>query len=169
MNNSKPDLIDLCHSQFTSLSYGYVATIQKTQRVTIDNTHVLATPGLDRHSAYVALCRHWKVIQFMLKRWNAFTLFLNDGHVCLSHNFAERAVRSRSGAKSWLFYGSDPGRTRAIAMYRLIITSKMNGVAPQIWLTDVLTRIAKHPSNLKNGLLPWNWQPISADVTAIAA
>ncbi len=34
-----------------------------------------------------------KAIDYMLKRWDAFTLFLNDGRVCLSNNAAERALR----------------------------------------------------------------------------
>ena len=111
-----------------------------------------------------------KAIQYMLKRWHAFTLFLNDGRVCLSNNAAERGLRGIAlGRKSWLFCGSDRGGTRAAAMYSLIITAKMNGVDPQAWLTDVLARIAEHPANRLSELLPWNWQPISADAPAIAA
>jgi transposase len=34
-----------------------------------------------------------KAIQYMLKRWHAFTLFLNDSRVCLSNNAAERGLR----------------------------------------------------------------------------
>jgi hypothetical protein len=47
------DLKDYAH-----LDHGYAATIHKAQGVTVDRTHVLATPGLDRHAAYVALSRH---------------------------------------------------------------------------------------------------------------
>ncbi len=111
-----------------------------------------------------------KAMQYMLKRWHAFTLFLNDGRVCLSNNAAERGLRGIAlGRKSWLFCGSDRGGIRAAAMYSLIITAKMNGIDPQAWLTDVLARIAEHPANRLSELLPWNWRPISADATAIAA
>jgi transposase len=34
-----------------------------------------------------------KALQYMLKRWPAFTLFLEDGRVCLSNNAAERGLR----------------------------------------------------------------------------
>jgi hypothetical protein len=34
-----------------------------------------------------------KAMQYMLKRWSAFTLFLEDGRVCLSNNAAERGLR----------------------------------------------------------------------------
>ncbi len=44
--------------EYRDIEHGYAATIHKTQAVTIDRTHVLATPGMDRHGAYVALSRH---------------------------------------------------------------------------------------------------------------
>ena len=63
------------------------------------------------------------------------------------------------GRKSWLFCGSDRGGQRAAAMYSLIVTAKMNGVDPQAWLADVLSRIAAHPAHRLDELLPWNWRP----------
>ena len=66
-----------------------------------------------------------KAIDYILKRWDAFTLFLNDGRVCLSNNAAERALRGIAlGRKSWLFCGSDRGGQRAAAMYSLIVTAR---------------------------------------------
>src|SRR5499433_4475917 len=83
-----------------------------------------------------------KAMDYMLKRWAAFTLFLEDGRVCLSNNAAERGLRGIAlGRKSWLFCGSDRGGRRAAAMYSLIVTCKMNAVDPQAWLADVLARI----------------------------
>ena len=43
---------------YANVDHGYAATIHKSQGVTVDRVHVLATPGLDRHAAYVALSRH---------------------------------------------------------------------------------------------------------------
>jgi len=101
-----------------------------------------------------------KAINYILKRWPAFTLFLDDGRVCLSNNAAERGLRGIAlGRKSWLFCGSDRGGERAAAMYTLIITCKMNGVDPQAWLADVLARIAGHPAHRLGDLTPWNWKP----------
>ena len=43
---------------YAALDHGYAATVHKAQGVTVDRVHVLATPGLDQHAAYVALSRH---------------------------------------------------------------------------------------------------------------
>lgn len=110
-----------------------------------------------------------KAFHYILKRWASFTLFLEDGRVCLSNNAAERGLRGIAlGRKSWFFCGSDASGRRAAAMYSLVITVKMNGVDPQAWLADVLTRIAAHPVLRLDELLPWNWTPTSA-ISARAA
>ena len=111
-----------------------------------------------------------KAINYILKRWAAFTLFLDDGRVCLSNNAAERGLRGIAlGRKSWLFCGSDRGGERAAAMYSLIISCKMNGVDPQAWLADVLSRIAGHPAHRLDELTPWNWKPQAPAKSAQAA
>ena len=102
-------------------------------------------------------------MDYMLKRWTAFTRFLDDGRVCLSNNAAERALRGIAlGRKSWLFAGSDRGGQRAASLYSLIVTARLNNVDPQAWLADVLARIAEHPAHGIDELLPWNWRPGSA-------
>ena len=105
----------------------------------------------------------------MLKRWSAFTLFLDDGRVCMSNNAAERGVRGIAlGRKSWLFCGSDRGGYRAAVMYSLIVTAKMNDIDPQAWLADVLARIAEHPVQRLDELLPWNWRSAIRNVDQAA-
>ena len=100
-----------------------------------------------------------KAIDYMLKRWPAFTRFLDDGRICLSNNAAERALRGIAlGRRAWLFAGSDRGGERAAAMYTLITTAKLNGVDPQAWLADVLRRIADYPASQLHDLLPWHWK-----------
>src|ERR1700730_7815706 len=70
-----------------------------------------------------------KAMDYLLKRWPAFTRFLDDGRICLSNNAAERALRGIAlGRKSWLFAGSDRGGQRAATMYSLIVTAKLNDV-----------------------------------------
>jgi len=99
-----------------------------------------------------------KAMDYMLKRWVAFTRFLGDGRICLSNNAAERELRGIAlGRKSWLFAGSDRGGERAAVMYTLIQTARLNDVDPQAWLADVLARINDHIITDLAALLPWHW------------
>jgi transposase len=105
-------------------------------------------------------------IDYMLKRWDRFARFIDDGRICLSNNAAERALRGFAlGRKSWLFAGSDRGADRAAVMATLIMTAKLNDIDPQAWLADVLARIACLPQGRLRELLPWNW---SAHVRSVA-
>ena len=108
-----------------------------------------------------------KAMDYMLKRVDAFTRFLQDGRICVSNNAAERELRGIAlGRKSWLFAGSDRGGERAAIMFTLIRTAKLNDVDPQAWLADVLTRIADHKINDLAALLPWNWHPTKIERAA---
>jgi len=108
-----------------------------------------------------------KAIDYMRKRWPAFTRFLDDGRICLTNNAAERALRGIAiGRKAWLFAGSDRGGERAAAIYTLIETAKLNGVDSQVWLADVLRRIADHPASRLDELLPWHWKKTTAQAAA---
>src|SRR5450432_859723 len=132
-----------------------LATRQTLSRPLVNDLHAFMSAQLARLARGHDLV---KAINYILKRWAAFTLFLGDGRVCLSNNAAERGLRGIAlGRKSWLFCGSDRGGQRAAAMYSLIVTAKMNGVDPQAWLADVLSRIAAHPARRLDELLPWNW------------
>jgi transposase len=111
-----------------------------------------------------------RAIDYLLKRWTAFTRFLDDGRICISNNTAERALRGIAlGRRSWLFCGSDRGGQRAAVMYSLIVTAKMNDVDPQAWLADVLARIAEHPAQRLGDLLPWHWAASKASAVDRAA
>jgi len=67
----------------------------------------------------------------MLKRWDRFARFIDDGRICL--NAAERALRGFAlGRKSWLFAGSDRGAERAAVMATFIMTTKLNDVNPPL-------------------------------------
>ena len=98
-----------------------------------------------------------KAIRYARSRWAALTRYLDDGTLEISNNAAERAIRPLAlGRKNYLFAGSDEGGDRAAAMYTLIETAKLNGLDPELYLREVLRRIADHPINRISELLPWN-------------
>ncbi|WP_036014029.1 IS66 family transposase, partial [Robbsia andropogonis] len=96
-------------------------------------------------------------IQYALNRWEALNTFVQDGRGEIDNNAVERALRAVAlGRKNYLFAGSESGGDRAAAMYSLIGTAKLNGIEPEAYLREVLTRIADHPVNQIDDLLPWN-------------
>jgi transposase len=108
-----------------------------------------------------------KAMDYMLKRIEVLTRFLDDGRICLSNNAAERELRGIAlGRKSWLFAGSDRGGERAAVMLTLIHSAKLNDVDPQAWLADMLARIADHAIHRLDQLLPWNWKAQAARLAA---
>jgi transposase len=100
-----------------------------------------------------------KPMNYMLKRWDDFARFLDDGRICLTNNCAERALRGIAlGRRNWTFAGSQRGADRAAIMLTMITTCRLNDVDPKAWLADVLARIADLPTSQLHELLPWEWK-----------
>ncbi len=103
-------------------------------------------------------------ILYALNRWQALTRYCDDGRIEIDNNAAERALRAVAlGRKNYLFVGSNAGGERAAAIYSLVGSAKLNGLNPQAYLTHVLERIADHPINRVDELLPWNISPIHTE------
>ncbi|MCU0940264.1 MAG: IS66 family transposase [Burkholderiaceae bacterium] len=98
-----------------------------------------------------------EAIRYGLARWTALTRYCDDGRIEIDNNTAERAIRPVVlGRKNYLFAGSDAGGARAANIYSLIGTCLLNGIEPYRYLREVLERIAQHPINRIDELLPWN-------------
>ena len=96
-------------------------------------------------------------VRYALGRWEALLRFCDDGRIEIDNNAAERALRVVAlGRKNFLFAGSDGGGESAAAIYSLLGTAKLNGIDPESYLRNVLSRIADHPINRIEELLPWN-------------
>jgi transposase len=105
-------------------------------------------------------------IRYALSRWDALTRYIEDGHIEIDNNAAERSLRGVAlGRKNYLFAGSDAGGERAAAIYSLIGSAKLNGLDPEAYLHEVMTRIADHPINRIKDLLPWNINPTPAEAS----
>jgi transposase len=109
-------------------------------------------------------------IHYTLARWAALTRYLGDGRIEIDNNAAERAIRALVlGRRNYLFAGSDVGGETAACLYSLIGTCRLNGIDPHRYLRHILERIATHPINRINELLPWRVGPLSPLVLSRAA
>lgn len=109
-------------------------------------------------------------VRYALGRWEALLRYCNDGRLEIDNNAAERSLRAVAlGRKNYLFAGSDRGGESAAAMYSLIGTAKLNGIDPESYLRNVLLRIAEHPINRIEELLPWNLAPVPVEGSSRAA
>jgi transposase len=96
-------------------------------------------------------------IKYALVRWVAVTRYRDDGRIEIDNYTAERAIRPLVlGRRNYLFAGSDAGGERAANIYTLIATARLNDIDPYLYLRHVLERIAEHPINRIDELLPWN-------------
>jgi transposase len=95
-------------------------------------------------------------IGYALGNWDALIRYCEDGRIEIDNNIAERSLRGPVlGRKNYLFAGSDRGGMRAAAIYSLVQSAHLNGLDPQAYLCHVLERIATHPINRIDELLPW--------------
>ena len=101
-----------------------------------------------------------KAIRYALNRWPALVYYCTDGRVEIDNLIAERALRGIAiGRRNFLFAGSDSGGERVAAMYSLIGSARLNGMDPEAYLHYIIERIADHPVNRIDELLPWNVAP----------
>jgi transposase len=111
-----------------------------------------------------------RAIRYALSRWGALCRFCHDGRIEADNNAVERTIRDVAlGKKNYLFAGSDAGGERAAAIYSLLGTAKLNGLDPEAYLRHVLERLAEHPINRVNELLPWHVQSALCADRALAA
>lgn len=133
--------------------------------------HIRAQVRRDQSAPLLAQLRTWltgmhaglsvksplaAAIQYTLTRWTALTRYVEDGRIELDNNAAERAIRALVlGRRNYLFAGSDAGGETAARLYSLIGTCRLNGIDPHTYLKYVLERIADHPINRIDELVPW--------------
>jgi transposase len=127
---------------------------QERSRPLLDALHVWCTQTIATLSQKSATA---KAIRYALTRWEALLRYCDDGRIEIDNNAAERALRCVAlGGKNYLFAGSDGGGENAAALYSLLGSAKLNGLNLEMFLREVLTRIADHPINRIAELLPWN-------------
>lgn len=100
-----------------------------------------------------------KACKYVENQRDHLRVFLDDARVPIHNNACEVAIRPVAvGRRNWLFAGSLRGGRAAATIYTLIESCKKAGVHPQVYLADVLTRVATHPASRIDELTPVNWK-----------
>lgn len=101
-----------------------------------------------------------KAIYYAIQRWKNMSVFLIDGRVECDNNLVENSIRPIAiGRKNYLFAGSHEAAQRSAMIYTFFAACKHHGIDPEIWLTDVLNRIADCKISELEQLMPHRWAP----------
>jgi len=104
-----------------------------------------------------------QAVAYALKNWKALTRYLEDGDLPIDNNATERSLRGIAvGRKNWLFFGSDRGGRTAAVLRSFVSSCELVKIDPPVWFRDVLGRIADHPINRIDELLPHRWAAAQA-------
>lgn len=98
-----------------------------------------------------------KALAYSIERWQRLSIYTQDGMLNIDNNPVENSIRPVAiGRKNYLFAGSHEAAQRSAMLYSLLGSCKMHGIEPYQWLRDVLEKIADHPINKIDELLPHN-------------
>ena len=115
---------------------------------------------LDKQGKYPPRGPMGKAIAYSLDNWKELTRFLKSEQIPPDNNRSERALRVVAlYRKNSLFVGDEEGGQNLADLLTILATCAANGVNPLPYLTDILPRVAEHPNNRIDELLPQNWKP----------
>ncbi len=100
-----------------------------------------------------------KALAYSIERWEKLSLYTQEGMLNIDNNPVENSIRPVAlGRKNYLFAGSHEAARRSGMLYSLLGTCKMHCIEPYAWLKDVLGKIADHPINQIQELLPHRYK-----------
>jgi transposase len=111
-----------------------------------------------------------EAIRYALRHWDGLTRFLDDGRIEMDTNIVERSIRPVIlNRKNALFAGHDEGAENWACIASLAETCKLNGVDPQAYFADALTKLVNlWPAARLDELMPWAWRDLQS-TTGLAA
>lgn len=98
-----------------------------------------------------------KAIKYTLGQWPKLMRYVDDGHLSIDNNRAERAIKSLViGRKNWLFANNPNGADASALLYSIIETAKANGLILYDYMVKCMKELAKPEPDI-DSLLPWNF------------
>ncbi len=99
-----------------------------------------------------------KAIKYTLCQWPKLIHYIDDGHLSIDNNRAERAIKPLViGRKNWLFSNTPRGADASAMLYSIIETAKANGFILNDYLVKCMVELTKSEPDI-NALLPWNFK-----------
>ena len=99
-----------------------------------------------------------KAISYMLNHWEKLRRYIDDGHLNIDNNRAERAIKPFViGRKNWLFNATASGAQASAILYSLIETAKANDLHTHFYLERCMEEMAKSNPDIES-ILPWNFK-----------
>jgi transposase len=96
-----------------------------------------------------------KAIEYTLSRIETLKIYTTNSALQIDNNLTENAIRLVAlGRKNYLFADSHQAAQHSAIFYSLFATCKANNINPQQWLSTTLQKIANHPINRIEELLP---------------
>ena len=100
-----------------------------------------------------------KALGYVAGREAALEVYLSDPDVQIDTNHLERALRPiPMGRRNWLFSWTEVGARHIGVIQSLLVTCRLHGVNPYVYLVDVLQRISQHPASRVDELTPRRWK-----------
>jgi transposase len=101
-----------------------------------------------------------KAIAYLLREYEPLRVYLERPDYQVDNNLIENSIRpSCVGKRRWLFIGHPQAGWRSAVIYSIIQSCRRRQIDPQIYLTDVLQRLAGMKNTQIDCLLPKNWKP----------
>jgi transposase len=105
-----------------------------------------------------------KTLVYARERIEALQVFLTDPDVAIDTNPIERALRPiPMGKKNFPFAWPELGAKHIGIIQSLIVTCRLQGISPSVYLTDALQRVGQHPARDVLDLTPRRWKVLFAD------
>ncbi len=99
-----------------------------------------------------------KAIKYTLGQWPKLIRYIDDGHLSIDNNRAERAIKPLViGRKNWLFSNSANSAAASAMLYSIVETAKANGLILYDYMVKCMKELAKAEPDI-DALLPWNFK-----------
>lgn len=102
---------------------------------------------LKQKTAHLPQSKLGEALNYALGQWDKLRAYLEDGELEIDNNWVENAIRpTKLGAKNYLFFGSAEAGVHNAVLYTLIENCKLQGLDPELYLTEVIRRLPSNPT-----------------------